>query len=330
MAAYDVLWFDSSSGEWIKNSPHGVGPNQLYSELFDSPFGLLAGGFRYSGYAGTMSVYNVSDYWINFNTQYFDDTVSVHQFAQNSQCLFLSTGSIILRSFDVGQHWEWISTFIVPHSSIYDLIAIDDAVFVIQLTSYPDRFRLYVSYDNGFTWVLADDGILLDDNHSGPWRLIEAGDYLVCSSSGSNGGVYFSRKDQLHWYSFNEGFPYLDIKDIVIDGEYLYAAVTSQGVWKRKIDEIKITNTQDEESIHVSSMELYPNPTNGQFYIHLDADDLIGARLKMYDLQGKVILEKIISDLNSAIETGGLPNGLYGVELKTNTNCYATKLIVQY
>ena len=329
VAAYDVLWYDSLSGEWIKNSPHGVGPNVFYTDLFTSPLGLLAGGARYVN-PGTMGTYQGSGNWNDFNKEYFDDTVSVHYFAQNDQCLFVATDSRLARSFDTGQNWEWLPILIDPHSHIFDLITIDNAVYLFQSATVSVRNRLYVSYDNGSTWALADDGIPLDSNHSGPSRLIEAGDYLVCSSTGSNGGVYFSRKDQLHWYSFNEGLTELNIKDVVSDGEYLYTAIVWQGVWKRKVDEIKITNTQDEKPVYTSSLQLFPNPTNGQFFIHLDADNLIGAILKMYDLQGKVVFEKIISNPNSAIEIGNLPNGLYGVELKTNTGCYTAKLLVQF
>jgi len=324
MADIEVRWYEPSSGEWITNTPENAG---VYTDLFISPYGLIAGGNR-GGLLGPLSVFTEMEYW---DDSYFQIGNGLpYLFAQNTEYQFIADWNRIARSNIGGQHWEWMNSFTDTNTYILDMITIEDAIYVIQTEGPYQHNRLYVSYDYGTSWAKADLGIPIEDSDTGPQRLIEVGDFLLCCTQGYKSGVYFSRKDQILWQKWNDGLPYLNVKDVISDGEYIYAAVTSQGVWKRKIDEIKNTNTQDEESIHVSSMELYPNPTNGQFYIHLDADDLIGARLKMYDLQGKVILEKIISDLNSAIETGGLPNGLYGVELKTNTNCYATKLIVQY
>ncbi|HEX5111648.1 MAG TPA: hypothetical protein VFV79_02295, partial [Saprospiraceae bacterium] len=155
IAAYYVLWYEPSTGKWIKNSPEGYGIDRLYSDLYKSPFGLLAVGNKYS--FGPMSIYKGFDNWRDFNEQFFDDTVSVRHYAQNTQCLFVSTSSRVARTFGVGQHWEWLPSFIDPHTFIYDLIAFDNAIFAIQAMEIHAHCRLYVSYDNGLTWTIADD-----------------------------------------------------------------------------------------------------------------------------------------------------------------------------
>ncbi|MFP4447823.1 MAG: InlB B-repeat-containing protein [Bacteroidales bacterium] len=70
--------------------------------------------------------------------------------------------------------------------------------------------------------------------------------------------------------------------------------------------------------------DIYPNPTNGKFYIEVNEP---GGFIKVHSLTGKRIIEKQIDDKRSLIDISDQPAGIYLIEVFNNSENYTKKLI---
>ncbi|HTA60922.1 MAG TPA: T9SS type A sorting domain-containing protein [Bacteroidia bacterium] len=71
-----------------------------------------------------------------------------------------------------------------------------------------------------------------------------------------------------------------------------------------------------------SSVKIYPNPANNK--ITVDAKNI--DEVTLFDMLGK----QITSTKENEIDTSNLPNGVYFIQVKTNTNTSTQKIIVQH
>jgi hypothetical protein len=317
-----VQRFDPVSELWLEDGPDDFG---IYSDLILSPYGLIAGG-NYYGIQSQPGVYNLG-YWSPFVIQIEGNEVFPYLFAQNAQYRFAGRSKSIARWHSTISGWYWLPQ---PEErrSILDLIAVDDDIFIIQAGSLPEQTDLFISRENGLSWERADNGIPTNDVYTGVRRLMGIGDYLLCSTDGNKSGIFYSRKDSLQWHSFNEGLPYLSVKDLSTDGQFIYAAVSGQGIWRRNVAELFAT--KPEEPVDNISFSIYPNPTSDYFFLQLPFEKTTSVFMKIHDLNGKIILAKPISNLNSEIEVSGLPNGLYFLQIKWGEKYYQSKLVIQH
>jgi hypothetical protein len=234
----------------------------------------------------------------------------------------------LARSEDGGLNWSFLPDMLEPDLGILDIKVIDGAIYVIQSDEFVVHSRLTVSYDDGSTWQMADDGIPMDEAYTGIGNVIEVGDYLVCNTLGYRSGIYYSPKDDLQWRPFNEGLPYLGVKDLAYDGEFLYAASTGQGIWTRKAQELFLTS--NEEPRYENGFSIYPNPASEHFRINLPGVESAEGTISIYDAQGRLVMEEKNSDQGVEISVNRLPDGMYLIELLTSTGMYSGKLIIQH
>ncbi len=91
------------------------------------------------------------------------------------------------------------------------------------------------------------------------------------------------------------------------------------------IDPRDVLSTKANETLP-SEIEIFPNPANDFIQIH-SKNGLLIERIRLYDVTGKVILEKEIHDLQSTINASEL-KGWYFVEIQTKRGKMVEKLIV--
>lgn len=322
----EVYRYDTLSGSWGHDGPEQIG-FYLFTDFYQSPYGLLAGGNQ-DGYFGTLHIYDPSNYWDELYIEIEGDALYPIAFAQHDQYYFLAETSRLARSDDGGLNWTFLPDMLEPDLGVLDLKVIDGVLYLIQSDDFVIHTRLTVSYDNGNTWQLADDGIPIDGNYSGIRNVIEVGDYLLCFTLGHSSGIYYSRKENLQWQPFNDGLPYLSVKDIAYDGEFLYAASTGQGVWKRKAQELFLTS--HEEPAPMDDIHIFPNPASEQFTIQLPGIEHLHGSLSIYDIQGKLVMEKPDADFEDRIKVANIPDGFYWIEVQTKLRTYSSKLVIQH
>ena len=73
-------------------------------------------------------------------------------------------------------------------------------------------------------------------------------------------------------------------------------------------------------------MSLYPNPTNGMFYISSVSDVMV----TIYSVDGKVIINNLkVTEANQQINLGNVETGVYFVEVTNDTNKETIRLIIK-
>ena len=76
------------------------------------------------------------------------------------------------------------------------------------------------------------------------------------------------------------------------------------------------------------TFSVYPNPTSG--IVHFDIDALGDANYKVFDLNGRCVLEgsTVLTSMVQAINLGSLPKGSYLLNLYTSSSSYSAKVII--
>jgi hypothetical protein len=290
----------------------------------------LAGGNYYGILDGILELFTPYGYWETFPVQIDGEDVLASLYAENAECQFLAEHDRIARSHNGGQSWYWLYPFGDPQLFISELDAMGDTLWAIKSAGLMDRTRLYISLDNGTSWQEADMGIPRDQFHTGARKVIGVGDFLVCCTMGTTTGVYYTPRDHIDWKEFNEGLPWLEVKDIVCDGDYLYASVNSNSVWKRSVQDLKLTHIQRPLTETSQGLIIYPNPAHHAVHITLPMQWDGEMILKVADLAGVIVFQTVISEKTPSIDVAHFQNGLYAVEIATADLYFTTKLVVQH
>lgn len=82
------------------------------------------------------------------------------------------------------------------------------------------------------------------------------------------------------------------------------------------------------ENIEATSFTLYPNPANEQFIVSSD-QTLIGADLKVFNLNGQLVLNDTNLQQIHAVNVSALPAGMYFVQVQLNETLISKMVSVQ-
>ena len=137
------------------------------------------------------------------------------------------------------------------------------------------------------------------------------------NAEGSNGFVYFRVKPQTGYA----------IGDVIPNTAAIYFDFNAPVITNRFETEFV------EEALSVSEFDfngfsMYPNPAKDVLNIQLN--NISNAYLSVYDIQGKLVLDRIISqEQNVALNVSDLQSGMYFVKLNTGTKEIVKKLIIE-
>ncbi len=87
-----------------------------------------------------------------------------------------------------------------------------------------------------------------------------------------------------------------------------------------------------DENSEAVNLEIYPNPTTGQFSLNIDAVDLNNAELQVIDIVGKVIHVQNINVNGSEVinlDISNNPKGIYFVQIKNETQNISKKVFLK-
>ncbi len=90
--------------------------------------------------------------------------------------------------------------------------------------------------------------------------------------------------------------------------------------------------TQRQSSPDILSMNVYPNPSNGNFQIALDLKGTSNVDIKIFDVLGKQVFhtsETAVASFVKDINISNLPAGVYVVKAQTNQGSIETKIVKQ-
>ncbi len=116
--------------------------------------------------------------------------------------------------------------------------------------------------------------------------------------------------------------------NLIENTEYKAVAVckNSIGEWGNPVIVDFITlNIVSINGIDFSTVVVYPNPGNGKF--NIVGSELIGANLRIVDLNGKEIYRNQLNDTKTTIDITNHVNGMYIIEIEKNGNVSSSKIL---
>jgi thiol-disulfide isomerase/thioredoxin len=79
----------------------------------------------------------------------------------------------------------------------------------------------------------------------------------------------------------------------------------------------------------IKHITIYPNPCKGDLYIETDIADLSPVKVQIYDLNGSLVLEKIINNKLEYLNLSSFDSGVYFIHLNNRQGRYTELLILQ-
>ncbi len=207
-------------------------------------------------YSMDETLYKTEDFgedWDNMGDPFAGSNVGQVAICENnSNIIFFSSGSNMVRSMDGGDNYDVING--LPGGSVTDIAIApkNDSIIVITYNSYlNDNKKVYVSTDLGETWTnhtfnlgnMPVRSVVVD--HTDDTRI-----YV-----GAEIGVYHKALSETSWTLYNKDLPNVTVRDIKIHrgSNSLRAATWGRGLW-----EVKLTDRETYPSIHHVYMS-YPN-----------------------------------------------------------------------
>jgi len=86
---------------------------------------------------------------------------------------------------------------------------------------------------------------------------------------------------------------------------------------------------QESNQINLDIFKIYPNPTENYFTIDLTEKPDEPVQMTIYDMQGKLIVKKLLSKKSTPVNTFNFSKGIYIVNLQIEKDTYSKKLIIQ-
>jgi hypothetical protein len=191
---------------------------------------------------------------------------------------------------------------------------------------------VWLSTDNGTTWVSRNNGLTPDPYSS---SMVRIGTHLVTSLKFGGSGMYMTENDGLNWQAWEEGLPFLSrIDKIIVYGDRILAA-TSDGLWQRRIAELP-TGVDDREVTASGKFELsqnYPNPFNPSTTIRYGIPRNASVTLTVYDLLGQQVALLVKGEQRAGLHTvefsgSELPSGVYYYRLQAGDFTEVRRLLL--
>jgi subtilisin-like proprotein convertase family protein len=136
---------------------------------------------------------------------------------------------------------------------------------------------------------------------------------------------------------FSPSTPLADLTGSPINGDWIVAMadfgagdVGAFNSWAVEVCTTTVTALNNPD-VDLFRFSLSPNPNNGVFNLDFSTHITGDKSLKLYDLQGKLILERKLNDSasNSIDISNTVANGLYLLEIETNQGKQTKKLIIE-
>ncbi|HSD08233.1 leucine-rich repeat protein [Flavobacterium sp.] len=74
-----------------------------------------------------------------------------------------------------------------------------------------------------------------------------------------------------------------------------------------------------------NKVSVYPNPVHGELFVQLNTTDK--TTIQLFDVTGKVVIQKTVNATENSIDTSNLVNGLYFVKVNSNEGTFTKKVI---
>lgn len=155
-----------------------------------------------------------------------------------------------------------------------------------------------------------------------------ADNHIVNAISADGAGNSFMAGAFRNTMSYNFGTPYSG--DLVLSGFYggynacVLRVNNSSGELKSGND----IGFDMNETMNSFEVKLWPNPNDGSFFIEMDKSEEL-TEIRILDINGSVILKKIISETTTEVNLTNLSSGIYFVKLVRGEATRVEKIVIQ-
>ncbi|MEI6122125.1 MAG: T9SS type A sorting domain-containing protein [Bacteroidota bacterium] len=240
---------------------------------------------------------------------------TVYTIVLKGSFLFLGTNNGIYKATAGTNSWALVS-------SSMGTVAVK-SLFVAGSTLYAGTLGsttgIYKTINDGSTWTPVTTGIPLFSNVN---CFAAAGANIF---AGTDVGVFSTINGGGLWSPINTGLVDSTITVMATSANYLWVGTNSQGVWRRQLSQLYTGISQSEPE---TTFTLSPNPFNQSTQITLNKT-YQNITLEIYDIQGKLMLQKEYSDKDKILlESEGLNNGMYFLKLPLDGKMVETRKMV--
>lgn len=289
-----------------------------------------------NGLAGQTDLYFSADlsspvpFWAQtstFNTTIRDICFSAHR-SDAAYVLFMP--NVIRRVTQLGSNPVWTSstvpTAMTGGGSICTVAADSNVVYITAGS------KVYRSGNQGQTWTnisLNLPNINILRIYNDPYDTNEG--VYVCNAA----GVWYYNQNLSAWYSYNQGLPFIaNITDFMFydDGplsSVIRLSTYGRGVWETTLQSAFTSLPEPERN---SMLKIAPNPVHDGLLRYSIPSGFAGSslRVRIFSLDGKMMLEQIVDPAVNEIDIKSLSDGAYLIELQSANKQYATgRFIVQ-
>ncbi len=241
--------------------------------------------------------------WTDVNNGLPGSGHSVYALALKGTLLFAATDVGIFKNTVGTNNWTAVN------SGLTNLVI--KSIYLAGTTLYAGTqgSGIYKSDNDGGIWTEVNNGIPLYTNVT---SFASSGNSVF---AGTDNGVYSTGNDGANWANVNTGLIDTTITVLKASDNYLWAGTFSHGVWRRLISDIPVPSgiADPEERLQYS---VYPNPSNDFIHIsvpYLDPEN--SGKIIIYDITGRIIIEKPIVENEFKIDVSILNSGVYIVNI---------------
>ncbi len=213
---------------------------------------------------------------------------------------FASSG--MYRTSNYGQTWEQVTSGLPSNVFVLSFLNRGDAVYAATSRG------VYITTNSGSTWTAANLGF---ESGTAVYRLTQTASAILCVTTT---GIYVSTDEGMSWRRVNDGFRTLtQTYSLAVNSGQAFAG-TSQGLWRRPIDEI--TGIPEHVPYAFPLYQNYPNPFNPTTEIRYQTSEVSHVTLKVFDLLGREVATLVDAVQGAGFkqvefDAKGLASGVY-------------------
>ncbi|MBC7776814.1 MAG: hypothetical protein H7246_15375 [Phycisphaerae bacterium] len=247
--------------------------------------------------------------------------------------LYAQTGDHrLFLSSDGGAQWNTVGTDIPIHwfggnPQWFDgglFFVRGGSVFVFSNDTDYSQFgtKLLFSKDLGQTWQLFDNlttgfpwgiGIFND--------LVESGGYLIAATKD---GVFYSSDTGTTWTAWNDGFQNRVASRLCVHDGYLWASMTSDGVWKRTLADLAPLSVVQPQT--PMTLNIFPNPASDHFWVETNDES---GWLTVRETLGRTVFSGKTTGHPMEIICKEWPEGIYHLSFFGETSRRESYMVIQ-
>lgn len=239
--------------------------------------------------------------------------------------IYASTYSTLKVTTNAGASWTSIKAGL-PNYNITDIAVSTsnpDHIWV-TFSEYASTHKVYESTNRGTTWTnITGNNLPNLPVNCIVYQGLTNDDLYI----GTDVGVYYKDNSMTDWMPFMTGLPNVIVNELEIhyDEGSISAATYGRGVWESPLNTLPSGVSEN----NLLDFVIYPNPSTNNISFSVKSALNSGVFVRLYDLTGKVIIEKELHATDNTLNISELAKGCYIVSFDDNRGGLIRKKLIK-